>query len=329
MPVGAAIAGSAALSAGVGVYSANKAANAQKNAANQATATQMQMYNTTRDDLAPYRAMGTAALPAVYQLLGLAAPSVVTSQNTGSKGLSTVDLAAVRAANPGIATEYQRASAAADKNSPMYTQQGLDSLDNYTKYWYDNIRNPSDYTAPGDASAPAAAGAAGGPLGDGTGAGMQAFLANTPGYQFQLQQGTQGVNNALTARGLGGLSGSLGKGLAKYITGLADSTYQQQLGNYMNLVNGGASAANQTGGYGTTTGGNVAQTISGAGAATASGYVGGANAVSGAINGGVNGYLTSKYLSSANPGGIYGSTPSTIPAAPQYTGATDLLSNAG
>lgn len=318
MPIGAAIAGSAALSAGVGVYSANKAANAQKNAANKATDTQLQMYNTTRDDLAPYRAMGTTALPAVYQLLGLTPPNVVTSQNAGSKGLSSTDLAAVRAANPGIAPEFARASAAADKNSPAFQAQGLDSLDNYTKYWYDNMRNPSDYTYSNPADAASASGS-GGPLGDGTTSGMEQFLAQTPGYQFQLQQGTQGVTNALAARGLGGLSGSLGKGLAKYITGLADSTYQQQLNNYLGLVSGGASAANQTGGYGTTTGGNVAQTITGAGAATASGYVGGANAVSGAVNGGVNGYLTSKYLS--NPG-MYGN-PAVASGSQGYLGAAD------
>ena len=58
----------------------------------------------------------------------------------------------------------------------------------------------------------------------------QATLQNTPGYQFNLQQGLKSVQNSAAARGLG-VSGAAMKGAASYATGLADSTYQNQFNN--------------------------------------------------------------------------------------------------
>lgn len=56
--VGVAILGSAAIGAASTAYGASKASKAQQNAANIAANTQMNMYNTTRNDLAPYRELG-------------------------------------------------------------------------------------------------------------------------------------------------------------------------------------------------------------------------------------------------------------------------------
>ena len=67
----------------------------------------------------------------------------------------------------------------------------------------------------------------------GNGATAQAALAQTPGYQFTLQQGLQSTQNAAAARGLG-VSGAALKGAATYSTGLADSTYQQQYSDASN-----------------------------------------------------------------------------------------------
>lgn len=68
----------------------------------------------------------------------------------------------------------------------------------------------------------------------------QAQLEQTPGYQFNLAQGLQATQNAAAARGLG-VSGAALKGAAKYATGLADSTYQNQFNNaqtrFQNLLN--------------------------------------------------------------------------------------------
>ncbi len=69
-----------------------------------------------------------------------------------------------------------------------------------------------------------------------------ATLRNTPGYKFQQQQGQQNTVNAASAQGLS-LSGNTLEGLAKFNQGLADTTYQQAVGNAQNAVNTGQSAA--------------------------------------------------------------------------------------
>ena len=58
----------------------------------------------------------------------------------------------------------------------------------------------------------------------------QAQLVQTPGYQFNLSQGLQATQNAEAARGLG-VSGAALKQAGTYATGLANSTYAQQLQN--------------------------------------------------------------------------------------------------
>jgi hypothetical protein len=58
----------------------------------------------------------------------------------------------------------------------------------------------------------------------------EAWLQQTPGYQFQLQQGLQQVQSSAAARGLG-VSGASLKGAAQYTTGLADANYQNQYNN--------------------------------------------------------------------------------------------------
>lgn len=71
-------------------------------------------------------------------------------------------------------------------------------------------------------------------------------LRNTPGYKFQQQQGQQNTVNAASAQGMS-LSGNTLEGLAKFNQGLADTTYQQAVGNAQNAVNTGeASAAGQS-----------------------------------------------------------------------------------
>lgn len=60
--VAAAIIGGAVVGGAASAYSSNKASNAQQDAAQSAQDTQLQMYNQTRADQAPYREAGTNAL---------------------------------------------------------------------------------------------------------------------------------------------------------------------------------------------------------------------------------------------------------------------------
>jgi len=144
----AAIAGAGALSAGSQMAGSGKASGAAKDSAN----LQKMQYLMTRQDLSPYTAAGTSALPGLTTL--------ASSGPTGG-GPNYLDLA-------------------------------------YNQYL------PPRMT--------------------------QAELEQTPGYQFQLQQGLKQTQSAAAARGLG-VSGASLKGAAEFVTGLADKNYQNQFAN--------------------------------------------------------------------------------------------------
>lgn len=163
----------------------------------------------------------------------------------------------------------------------------------------------------------------------------EAELEATPGYKFNLSQGLKSTQNSFAARGLGS-SGAAEKGAAAYATGLADTTYQNQFANALNeyttnlgrrqgLAQLGENAAAQTGAYGTTTAGNIGQTIVGAANASAAGQVGAANAISGGLSGIGNSATSLLYANRfLGAGGgaapaLYGSASGAAPSA--YTSA--------
>lgn len=98
-----------------------------------------------------------------------------------------------------------------------------------------------------------------------------AELQATPGYQFQLEQGLQGVNNSAAAKG-GLLSGANMKAINDYAQGQASTGYQaaweraqnaysnafgrnqQKFQNLQSMANNGQSAANTQGNYAMETG---------------------------------------------------------------------------
>ena len=71
MGIETAILGAGILGAGASIYGSSKAADAQKEAANQANATQLQMYNQQRADLAPYTEAGGEGLNALRTYIGV------------------------------------------------------------------------------------------------------------------------------------------------------------------------------------------------------------------------------------------------------------------
>lgn len=71
MGVAAAIAGAAVVGAGASIISSNKAAGAAKQAAQMSADTEKYIYDTTRADYAPYRAVGVNALGQLARLYGV------------------------------------------------------------------------------------------------------------------------------------------------------------------------------------------------------------------------------------------------------------------
>lgn len=168
---------------------------------------------------------------------------------------------------------------------------------------------------------------------------------NDPGYQFRLNQGMQALQNSAAARG-GLLSGNTGQALEDFAQNDASNeygnVYNRALGQYQqnyNIYNqnqanqfnrlaalsgvgqtaagqlnsAGASAnqaaqqaAGNVGNISMTAGQQIGQQMNNAGAATASGYVGQANALGGALQGATgslgNSLLLSQLLGSSGGG---------------------------
>ena len=84
------------------------------------------------------------------------------------------------------------------------------------------------------------------------------YLKQTPGYQWNLNQGEQAATNSAAARGLAN-SGAALKGASSYASGLADSTYQNQFNDTNALAQEGYNALNQQGNNTMTSANNAAQ----------------------------------------------------------------------
>ena len=126
-----------------------------------------------------------------------------------------------------------------------------------------------------------------------------------PGYGFRLAEGQKALERSAAARG-GLLSGSAMKGTLNYAQGLASQEYQNAFNRYtserdaqysklLGLTNVGAGAAgsmiNATGAAGA----NTAAAQQARGEATASGYVGAANAINSGLSN-ISSYYQNKPL---------------------------------
>jgi hypothetical protein len=177
-----------------------------------------------------------------------------------------------------------------------------------------------------------------------------AEAAAYPGYQFQEQQGEEALQNSAAAKGAL-YSGNTQEALARYGQQSAQSDYtnvydqafqqyQQKYGEYGNQLNRlsalagvGQMAANSLGQQGQGASGNVGnilltsgaqqgQDIQNAAAAEASGYVGSANAWSGALGGGSSNIMNLLMMQQILGGGL----PSTAGAYAPGPGNLDTWS---
>jgi hypothetical protein len=136
-------------------------------------------------------------------------------------------------------------------------------------------------------------------------------LESLPGFQFQSQWGDLSATNQLAAEGLGGSSGAVGKALSDYNQGLAGTYYTNYANTLQQSVNSGLGAASALAGNATNTGQAIGQTQQAGANAVASGTLGSANAISGALSSGSssigNSLLLSQLLGAQSAGGgIYG-----------------------
>lgn len=140
---------------------------------------------------------------------------------------------------------------------------------------------------------------------------MQPFtganLASDPGYQFGLNQGAAALDNSAANRG-NLYSGSQLKATQQFGNDYASTKFNEAFNRnqatnsfdanqLQSLIGIGQTGANQVAASGTNYANTASQNITGAGNARASGYIGGANAINGAIGQGVNAYQQNSLLS--------------------------------
>lgn len=259
MCVAAAIAG-AAIIGGVASYAASdNAASAQKNAASQASATQMSMFNTIQGNEAPWVQTGQQANSALAQFYGLPGMSQSAAGSTGlmSNGPS----------GPGAAIA-----------------PGTGSQNNWT-----GVTNLGQKATAGQGMTAGGRPQPGQPAPTSGAPDYQKILSSLPGYQFQLQQGQLATQHNLAARGLLG-SGAAEKSLDTFGQGLAQnyaSQYTQGLQNLSQMGEAGAAGV-------ATAGMNAANNVAGsqiyAGNAGAAGYMNQAGALNQGLSGLVGAY---------------------------------------
>src|ERR1700682_4879619 len=290
--IGLGIAGIGALIGGLaGADASRSAANTQADAAKNATAAQLQMFNTTQGNLAPYMQGGTASLAALEQFMG------ITPGTPGTPGT---------AATPG-----QFVGGGVTGGTPTFST--------------------GDYTRPDSTFRPQGAGQMipGSPGTPGTPGTASSFNPNAPGvkpftladfqaspaYNFNLQQGQQAIDKAANARGNLYAPQTL-QDISKYSQGVASNEFQNAFSNYNTTQNSifsrlsgmagsGQNAAANLGGFAGQVGGQIGCNMIGAGNAQAAGTIGQANAISGAGSGIYNAYIMQQILAQQNQG-LYG-----------------------
>lgn len=163
-------------------------------------------------------------------------------------------------------------------------------------------------------------------------------LAQTPGYQFTLQQGLKNTNNALAAKGLN-LSGAQAKGIAGFTTGLADNTYQQQYQNALQqfmtnygvqsdtynrlsgLVGLGENASAGVGSAGMQTANQAGNYLTQGANAQAAGTIGTANAINSGLGSLSGSGMLYSMMNQGNGSNIYGSGGGGTVGVPDWTPA--------
>lgn len=160
----------------------------------------------------------------------------------------------------------------------------------------------------------------------GTGFTGQVDLTQDPGYGFRMSEGMKALERSAAARG-GLLSGSMLKGAQRFGQDLASQEYQNaynraltQYNTTAALAGVGQTASNALSGAAGQTGANLANLAYGAGqsagATRASGYMGIANALTGALGTGLNYYQNQQLLNRLMPQQMGGGGGGGYPAMP-------------
>lgn len=277
MGLGAAIIGGSVIGGAASIFSGNKAAKAQTQAADKSTAVQQYMYDTTRQDQNPYRYTGYGALGALADLYGLSQRDEMGREITGYRedGSPVFGDVLPASAQPGGAPQFSGKGALANTVAKVFGKasgQSGQATESPIVSTFGNSGTP-DYSR----------------------------FYNSPDYQFANEQGMRAVTQGLAARGLSPESGPGLKALIRFGQGLAS----QKLGEYKNslaaLAGIGQTATGQTAAAGQNAAMGMSQAYQNAGDARASSYLNRGSAISNLANTGMQLYALNK-MGATSPG---------------------------
>ena len=248
------------------VYSASKAAGSVGDSASESNALNQAQFEQTREDLAPYREVGTKALDRLASLYGI--QRQVDEYSSDGKPVSFSEFAELNGG--GLDSLMQLPLRGSGKFDPNYNsaikhnEQAMERSDKLRKEYDEYLANrPS----------------VGGPT---SGFNSDSFM-QSPDYKFAYDQGNRAVEQSLARRGISE-GGSAMKELSQFNQGLAS----QKLGEYKNslaaLAGIGQTSATTTGQFGANMATNNGQNIMQAGDARASSYLNQGSAINQIVN---------------------------------------------
>lgn len=326
----------------------SKAADTQTQAALAAAETQRYMYDTTRQDYAPYRTTGELALARLSNTYGLGGYGDTAGSAAlggglpgGSSGSTTTnsDLSAIiKNLPPGqsIVTHNGVLSIAVPgSNYRDYGEGQGQALTATTYIPLSNLGTTSSQSTTTSGSDQADVQAR-------QQSAWDAFL-NSPEYRVSQDftgpemyrslaaSQSAGGRTALNAAGGVANTGAL-RETARYASGLAEATYGDYYARLANMAGLGQAATSNLANIGQSAASNISSAQLQQGAAQASGYIGSANALSGPLGYGIGqiGQALGGYLNASSTPGLnqYGvGVPFGGLGSYNYTGATQLANN--
>lgn len=293
----------------------SSAADAQSAAAASATQEQAREYNLNRQDLAPYRNIGSSAINQLSYLLGI---SGNPTGSTGSSSLTDPTKVQDTGAQGGRDFLYEAAKQRGQLAAyyQLLNSGQLDAASSGSKSDKLNLMSSTQNQLMSQFSNQSTTPQVNTSLG-GYGSLLTPFSktdwTTDPGYQFRLGQGLESVENSASARGMQ-LSGNTLKGLEEYGQNFASNEYQNVYNRYntdqTNLYNRlsgvaglGQQATNATVNAGQNSANSISNSILAGGNAQAAGIVGSANALSSGLSNAANNYQQQYYLKNLFGGG--------------------------
>jgi len=236
------------------------AADRAQGAARDANSLQWNMFQQNRNDQAPWRTTGGAALGQLGNLMGL------NSQATFNED------AYLKAHPEAQARMFNTGMSAYEDAMKQYGGAGSADLEQFFTRGQDFGSMSKDFS--------------------------MADYQQDPGYQFRLEQGAKALERAGAAKGAQ-LSGAQMKGLTDYNSGMASQEYGNAYNRFMqnrttrfgelsNLAGLGQSSVGQTGQLGQNAATNMGNNLTGAANMSGAAGLAGANAMTGALNSAAN-----------------------------------------